>query len=291
MRRTFILIAFLALASSAAAQDFSKVEVKSVKVGGNVYMLTGAGGNIAVLTGDDGVFMIDDQFAPLAPKIAEAIRVLSPKPVRFVLNTHYHMDHTGGNQFFGAQATIIAHDNVRKRLESGAKAFGRDFPPSPKAALPVITFDDRITLHLDGDDVRIIHYPDAHTDGDAIAYFPQSKVLHMGDEFFNGGYPIIDTENGGNVRGLIAAVDKTLPMIPDDVKIIPGHGPLGDKASLRAYGEMLEATSAAVEKELKAGKTAAQMKEANVLAPWNETWGKSFVKADRYIDELVASLQ
>ena len=281
----------MALAISAAAQqDFSKVQVKAVKVAGNVYMLTGAGGNIGLSVGDDGVFMVDDQFAELAPKIAEAVRAISPKPVRFVLNTHYHLDHTGGNEALGHDATIIAHDNVRKRLQTGAKAFGRDFPPSPKAALPLLTFDDHLTLHFNGDDVRIIHYPSAHTDGDAIAWFPQSNVLHMGDEFFNGGYPSIDVENGGTVNGLTAAIDKTLALIADDVKVIPGHGPLGDKTSLRDYNEMLKATAAAVGKEIKAGKTAAQLKEANVLAPWNDTWGKSFVKADRYIDELYADL-
>lgn len=287
MRKTFFAAALVFVAMAAAAQDFSKVEVKAARVSGNVYMLTGAGGNIGVFVGDDGVFMIDDQFAPLAPKITEAVKALSPKPVRFIVNTHYHPDHTGGNEAFSA-ATIISHDNVRKRLQSGAKALGREIPPSPPAALPVLTFNDQLTLHMNGEDVRIIHYPDAHTDGDAIVWFPKSNVLHMGDEFFNGGYPVLDVDNGGSVRGWIAAIDKTLAMVPDDVKIIPGHGAMGDKASLRAFEEMLKATSAAVTKEVKAGKTAAQLKESNVLAPWNDAWGSKFVKPDRYIDELVA---
>lgn len=288
MRNTFLLAASILLAMSAAAQDFSKVEVKTAKVAGNVYMLTGAGGNIGVFPGDDGVFMIDDQYGPLAAKIADAVKAISPKPVRFLVNTHYHMDHTGGNETFASTATIIAHDNVRKRLASGAKAFGRAFPPAPKAALPVLTYDDQMTLHFNGEDVELIHYPNAHTDGDTVVYFPQSRVLHMGDEFFNGGYPVLDTDNGGSIRGWTAALDKTLAMVPDDVKIIPGHGPLGDKASLKAFDDMLKETSAAVAKEVKAGKTAQQLKDENVLGPWNDKWGKTILKPERYIDELYA---
>lgn len=274
--------------SVAAQQDFSKVEVKATKVAGTVYMLTGSGGNIGVSAGDDGIVIVDDQFAPLAPKIIQALNGISDRPVKFVLNTHYHADHTGGNEVFARTATIIAQENVRKRLQSGAKAFGRDFPPSPKIALPVVTFNDRLTIHVNGEDIRAIHYPAAHTDGDLVVYFTQSNVVHMGDEFFNGGFPIIDVDNGGSARGLIAAVEKVLAAIPDDAKVIPGHGPLGDKASLRAYVDMLKATSAAVEKEVRSGKTAAQLKEAKVLAPWDAAWGQSFVKADRYIDELWA---
>lgn len=274
--------------SVAAQQDFSKVEVKATKVAATVYMLTGSGGNIGVSAGDDGIVIVDDQFAPLAPKIIQALNGISDRPVKFVLNTHYHADHTGGNEVFARTATIIAQENVRKRLQSGAKAFGRDFPPSPKIALPIVTFNDRLTIHVNGEDIRAIHYPAGHTDGDVVVYFTQSNVVHMGDEFFNGGFPIIDVDNGGSARGLIAAVEKVLAAIPDDAKVIPGHGPLGDKASLRAYADMLKATSAAVEKEVRSGKTAAQLKEAKVLAPWDAAWGQSFVKADRYIDELWA---
>jgi glyoxylase-like metal-dependent hydrolase (beta-lactamase superfamily II) len=274
--------------SVAAQQDFSKVEVKATKVAGTVYMLTGSGGNIGVSAGDDGIVIVDDQFAPLAPKIIQALNGISDRPVKFVLNTHYHGDHTGGNEVFARTAPIIAQENVRKRLQSGAKAFGRDFPPSPKIALPIVTFNDRLTIHVNGEDIRAIHYPAGHTDGDVVVYFTQSNVVHMGDEFFNGGFPIIDVDNGGSARGLIAAVEKVLAAIPDDAKVIPGHGPLGDKASLRAYANMLKATSAAVEKEVRSGKTAAQLKEAKVLAPWDAAWGQSFVKADRYIDELWA---
>lgn len=274
--------------SVAAQQDFSKVEVKATKVAGTVYMLTGSGGNIGVSAGDDGIVIVDDQFAPLAPKIIQALNGISDRPVKFVLNTHYHADHTGGNEVFARTAPIIAQENVRKRLQSGAKAFGRDFPPSPKIALPILTFNDRLTIHVNGEDIRAIHYPAGHTDGDVVVYFTQSNVVHMGDEFFNGGFPIIDVDNGGSARGLIVAVEKVLVAIPDDAKVIPGHGPLGDKASLRAYADMLKATSAAVEKEVRSGKTAAQLKEAKVLAPWDAAWGQSFVKADRYIDELWA---
>ncbi len=275
-------------AAAPQQPDFSKVEITTTKVAGNIYMLSGRGGNIGVDTGDDGVFLIDDEFEPLVPKINAAVHAISPAPVRFVLNTHYHYDHTDANATIAPGATIIAHDNVRARLQNGTKAFGREFPPAPKAGLPVLTYDDQMTLHLNGEDVRIIHYPNAHTDGDSIVWFPKSNVLHMGDEFFNGGYPVLDVENGGTIRGLTAAIDKTLAMVPDDVKIIPGHGPLGDKASLRAFNDMLKATSDAVAKEIKAGKTAAQLKDENVLAPWNDQWDKKFVSASRYIDELYA---
>jgi glyoxylase-like metal-dependent hydrolase (beta-lactamase superfamily II) len=291
MRTTLFVAAFMAFATSVAAQqDFSKVEVKATKVAGTVYMLTGSGGNIGVSAGEDGIVIVDDQFAPLAPKIIQALNGISDRPVKFVLNTHYHGDHTGGNEVFARTAPIIAQENVRKRLQSGAKAFGRDFPPSSKIALPVVTFNDRLTIHVNGEDIRAIHYPAGHTDGDVVVYFTQSNVVHMGDDFFNGGFPIIDVDNGGSVRGMIAGVEKVLVAIPDDAKVIPGHGPLGDKASLRAYVDMLKATSAAVEKEIRSGKTASQLKEAKVLAPWEAAWGQSFVKSDRYIDELWADL-
>jgi cyclase len=289
MQKALVAAAVLALASSALAQqDFSKVEVKATKVAGTVYMLTGSGGNIGVSAGDDGMVIVDDEFAPLASKIIQALNGISDKPIKFVLNTHYHGDHTGGNEIFAREAPIIAHENARKRLQSGAKAFGREFPPSPKIALPVVTFNDRLTIHVNGEDIRAIHAPSGHTDGDVVVYFTKSNVVHMGDDFFNGGFPIIDVENGGSVRGMIAAVEKVIASIPDDAKVIPGHGALGDKASLRAFAEMLKATSTALEKEIRSGKTAAQLKEAKVLAPWDATWGQAYVKADFYIDELYA---
>jgi glyoxylase-like metal-dependent hydrolase (beta-lactamase superfamily II) len=285
--RNLILSASLLITLTAAAQDrdFSKVEIKVQKVAGTVYMLTGSGGNIGVSSGDDGIVIIDDQFAPLAPKIKEALKGISDKPIRFVLNTHYHGDHTGGNEIFGREGTIIAHDNVRKRLASGSKARGQETPAAPKGALPVVTFNDRATIHFNGEEIRAIHMPHGHTDGDSVIEFPSSKVVHMGDDFFNGMYPFVDVENGGSVKGLIANVDAVVARISDDYKVIPGHGALSDRAGLRAFGDMLKGTWNVVQEGVKTGKTLDQMKKDNVLKPW-ESWGKGFIKADGWLETI-----
>src|SRR6476469_2810813 len=225
MRRMLTLaVALAAVTALAQQQDLSKVEVKATKVAGTVYMLTGSGGNIGVSVGDDGIVIVDDEFAPLAPKIIAALNGITEKPIKFIINTHYHGDHTGGNEIFGRTGTIIAHDNVRKRLQTGTNAGGRTTPPAPKTALPIVTFNDTATIHVNGEDIRTVHFPHGHTDGDAVIYFTQSNVVHMGDDFFNGHFPFIDTANGGSVKGMIANVDKILASLPDDVKVIPGHG-------------------------------------------------------------------
>ncbi len=273
MRRLFVFAAALyAVSALAQQQDFSKVEVKATKVAGTVYMITGSGGNIGVSVGDDGIVIIDDEFAPLAPKIIQALNGITDKPIRFIINTHYHGDHTGGNEIFGRTGTIIAHDNVRKRLQNGSSARGRTTPPAPKQALPIVTFNDTATIHVNGEDIRAVHFPNGHTDGDAVIYFPQSNVVHMGDDFFNGRFPFIDVENGGSVKGLIANIDKVVASLPDDVKIIPGHGDLSDKAGLRRFADMLRGSSAAVERAIKAGRTLDQMKADKILAQWDD-WG------------------
>src|SRR5262249_5353495 len=197
-------LAVLEAGTAWAQQDFDKVQIKVTKVAGTVYMLEGSGGNIGVSVGEDGILIVDDQFAPLVPKIQAALKGISDKPVKFVLNTHWHGDHTGGNEKLGALAPIIAHTNVRKRLGSESTTrTGQKRPPSPKAALPVITFDDRLTVHLNGEDIRAIHFPSGHTDGDAIIFFTQSNVVHMGDDFFSGQFPFIDLQSGGTVKGYI----------------------------------------------------------------------------------------
>jgi cyclase len=287
MRNAITFLATALLATTALGQrDFSAVEVKATKIAGSVWMLVGAGGNIGASVGDDGIVIIDDQYAPLAPKIEAALKSITDKPLRFVVNTHYHGDHTGGNEHFGKSASIIAHENVRNRLATTTSRLGTTTPPSPKGALPVITFDHKLTVHLNGEDVRALHAPNGHTDGDSIIYFTQSNVVHMGDILFNGLFPFIDLENGGTVKGVIGACEKVLASTPDDVKIIPGHGPLADKAVVRTYIEMLKTTQAIVAKALKAGKTAEQMKAGKVLAAW-DSWGKGFVKTDFWIDTLV----
>lgn len=282
MRRLYPALALLLFAASAfAQQDWSKIEVKATKVAGSVYLVTGAGGNIGVSVGNDGIVLVDDQYAPLAPKIEAALKSITDKPLRFIINTHYHGDHTGGNEHFGKSAPIVAHENVRKRLASGVSRFGQTVPPSPAGALPIVTFNDTLTIHLNGEDVRAVHMPHGHTDGDSVIWFTQSNVVHMGDDYFNGFFPLIDIENGGDVGGLIENIEKVVATIPDDAKVIPGHGPLSDKAGLRRYLTMLKDTLAAVQSGVDAGKTLEQLKAEKVLAPWEEL-GKGFVKADMF---------
>src|SRR5208282_857257 len=208
--------------------DYSKVEMKVTKVSGNIYMLEGQGGNIAASVGEDGIVIVDDEFAPLADKIQAALKNLgiTDKPVRFVINTHYHGDHTGGNvPFNNAGATLIAQDNVRKRLENGGTAgnggsIKMENKPADKAALPIITFEHDVTVHLNGEDIRALHFPSGHTDGDSIIFFPKNNVVHMGDDFVRYGFPFIDVASGGSVQGMIDAMEKVSAELPPDVKVI-----------------------------------------------------------------------
>jgi cyclase len=288
--RAFIA-SMLAFASSAFAQqqDFSKVEVKAARVAGNVYVLTGSGGNIGATVGDDGVAIVDDQFAPLAPKIQAALRQLSPKPVRFVINTHWHGDHTGGNAEFADTAAILAHSNVRKRLMSGGKTPFVEFPPVTGKALPVVTFEEGLSLWWNGEEIRAIHPGIGHTDGDSVIWFMKSNVVHMGDDFFNTGFPFVDLGSGGSVVKLIGSLDVILGHIPADAKVIPGHGAVTDVPGLRKYRRMLDEVVTAVKKARAAGKTVEQMQKENILAPWEE-WGKGFVKADTFIATVAEDL-
>jgi glyoxylase-like metal-dependent hydrolase (beta-lactamase superfamily II) len=284
------LFAFLLAATPLFAQtDFSKVTVKAEKVAGSVYMITGAGGNIGASIGEDGIVVIDDQYAPLAPKIEAALKLITPKAVRFILNTHYHGDHTGGNEYFGKTAPIVAHENVRRRLAEGTSVRGDAVPPAAPGALPVLTFNESVTIHLNGEDVRAVHTPHGHTDGDAVIWFTKSNVVHMGDQFFNGMFPFVDTDNGGSVRGMIANVDHVIDILPDDAKVIPGHGPLSDKNGLRRFVATLKATSAAVEAGIAAGKTLEQLRSEKVLEPW-QSWGTGFIKTDDWIGTLYGEL-
>lgn len=287
--RKLMFVVFLTATAALAQQDMSKVAIKVQKVGGTVYMLQGFGGNIGVSVGEDGIVIVDDEYAALAPKIIAALNGITDKPIRFIINTHYHGDHTGGNEVFARSGTIIAQENVRKRLQSGTKFGTRETPPAPAIALPVITFNDRATVHVNGEDIRAVHYPHGHTDGDAVIEFTQSNVIHMGDDFFNGIFPVIDTENGGSARGMLANVEAVLRSMRDDAKVIPGHGPLGDKAALRAFADMLRATTDKVSAAMKAGKTLDQMKQEKILAAW-DSWAWQFIPTDRYIEVLYNDL-
>jgi glyoxylase-like metal-dependent hydrolase (beta-lactamase superfamily II) len=295
MRKTaLVLICFLfpaAMVTQLPAQqpDFSKVEIKVQKVAGTVYMLEGLGGNIGASVGEDGIVIVDDEFLPLADKIEAALKGITDKPVKFVLNTHWHGDHTGGNPHFGEKAPIIAQENVRKRMAAGAQTRFGPVPPAPKVALPVITFEEKVSVHLNGEDIRAIHFPNGHTDGDSVIFFPQSNVVHMGDDFFNGMFPFIDLDSGGSVQGMIAGDEKVLANLPDDVKIIPGHGPLGSKEDLHKFVTMLKETAAAVQAGIKQKKTLDQLKKERVLANW-DAFGQGFVKSDVFTEILYASL-
>jgi len=278
-------------------QDFSKVQIKVSKVSGNIYMLEGAGGNIAASVGEDGIVIVDDQFAPLADKIQAALKNLgiTDKPVRFVINTHYHGDHTGGNApFANAGSTLIAQDNVRKRLETGGAAGNggsvrMEVKPAPKAALPIITFEHDVTVHLNGEDIRALHFPAGHTDGDAVIFFPKNNVVHMGDDFVRYGFPFIDVTSGGSVQGMIAATEKVSTQQPPDVKVIPGHGGLSNLDDVRAFVTMLKETSAAVQKAIDEKKTLEQMKQEKILESWKK-WSGEFVDSDKFIETLYNSL-
>ena len=295
MRLTCLFVVALAAGLAVGQQqDFSKVQIKVSKVAGNVYMLEGSGGNIGVSAGEDGIVIVDDQFAPLADKIREALKGVIDKPVKFVINTHFHGDHTGGNLPFGETSTIIAHDNVRKRLmEGGTSGTGGSmsmpYKPSPKGALPVITFEHDVTVHVNGEDIRALHFPSGHTDGDSIIFFTKSNVVHMGDDFVRYGFPFIDVNSGGSVEGMIDAMEKAIPMLPADVKVIPGHGAISSLDDVREYVKMLKETSAVVKKGIASGKSADQMKKEKVLDPWQK-WSGDFIKADGWIDTLYNSL-
>jgi len=287
-----LLIVSLLFAVSASAQtDFSKVQMKATKVAGNVYMLEGAGGNIGVSVGDDGLLIVDDQFAPLADKIRAALKGIADKKLHFILNTHWHGDHTGGNVAFGPEATIIAHDNVRKRLSTEQKSavFNSTTPPSPKEALPVITFDQTLTVHFNGEDIRAIHYPHGHTDGDSVIFFSASNVIHLGDDFFAGRFPFVDLESGGSVEGLIKNVGELITKIPNDAKLIPGHGPISTLDDLKSYHRMLQQTTEIVRGKIKAGKTLDQIKSEGLPAEW-APWGAGFIKTDRWVETIYRSL-
>jgi cyclase len=275
----------LAVGTAVGQQDFSKVEIKVTKVAGTVYMLEGSGGNIGVSVGEDGVVLVDDQFAPLAPKIRESLKGITYKPIKFVLNTHFHGDHTGGNAQFSSEAPIIAHENVRERLKKGGTVAGSEVKPATKEALPVITFNDRATVHLNGEDIRAIHFPHGHTDGDSVIFFPESKVVHMGDDFVTYGFPFVDVRSGGSVSGMIAGVEKVLSMTPPDVKVIPGHGPLCTPEDVRKFVQMLKETRSVVAQAASQGKTADQMKQDHLLSKY-EDLGKGFIKTDAWIDLL-----
>jgi glyoxylase-like metal-dependent hydrolase (beta-lactamase superfamily II) len=283
------MLVFAVPAAALAAEDWARMQLKIAKVAGTVYMIdmvegTGgfAGGNIGASVGADGIVLVDDMFAPLAPKIRAALKTVSDKPVRFVINSHVHGDHTGGNVAFGAFATIVAHVNTRQQLSvDGPDA---DEKAEPAHAWPVITLDDSLTLYQNGEDIRISHFPHAHSDTDVVVYFKQSNVVHMGDTYFAGMFPFIG--RGGSIKGLIACIEKVLNDTPADARIIPGHGPLSNTTELRATLAMLKETSAIVENGIKNKQSLKQMTEAKVLAKYDKWAEDSYINTDQFLEQM-----
>jgi glyoxylase-like metal-dependent hydrolase (beta-lactamase superfamily II) len=271
-----------------AQMDLSDVQIEAVPVQGAVTMLLGRGGNIGVSAGTDGILIVDDQFEPLAGKILEALAKLGSGKPRFILNTHWHFDHAGGNKVFGATGTIVAHDNVRKRLAAGSEAPFK-VPPAAKEALPIITFEQGVNLHFNGEEIKAVHLGPGHTDGDSVIHFTKSNVIHMGDLFFNGMFPFIDLGSGGTVEGYVANVAKVLQMLPAGAKIIPGHGPLADRVALEKFLAMLKATSQTVRAAKQAGKTLDQVKAAGLGKEW-DAWSWDFITTEKFIETLYNGL-
>ena len=279
---------FMSLATTVFAID---VEIIPIQVTQQIYMIQGDGGNIGLFIGEDGTFLIDDQFAPLTGKIIEAIKSVGGKYPKFLINTHYHGDHTGGNENLGQGGTLIfSHDNVRERLRTGSfiEAFGMKRAGVSREGLPVVTFSEDISFHLNGDSIRAAHVSNAHTDGDSFIYFQGANVIHAGDFFFNGFYPFIDVNHGGSLKGMIKAVDTVLSLADETTKIIPGHGPLGDREQLTRYRQMLEIAYERLSKLKAEGKTAQEAVAAKPLADLDATWGNGLFKSDRWI-ELIYS--
>lgn len=288
-----IFLGGLLVPVATAQQDFSKVEIVTADLGSGLAMLTGAGGNIGVSTGADGVFLVDDQFAPLSDKIRAAVRSISGEPIRFVLNTHWHWDHSGGNESFGrGGALILAHHAVRARLSSDQHmaAANRTVPASPRAALPVVTFEHGVTLHLNGQTIELSHVDPAHTDGDSIVHFREADVLHLGDTFFSGFYPFFDLSSGGRVGGMIAAADRALAIAGPDTRIIPGHGPLSTRADLARSRAMLVSVRDRVRKLMGEGRSREAVLAARPSRAFDADFGGGFMSPDQFVGLVHDSL-
>ena len=284
----------LTTSSVTLSQNLDNVKIKTIPITDGIYMLQGQGGNIGVLVGEDGVFLIDDQYAGLSNKIIDAVRKISREPIRFLINTHWHGDHTGGNENFGrAGVVIMAHDNVRERLskEQFLSVLDRKIPPSPPQALPIVTFSNNITLHLNDNEVRAFHVPPAHTDGDTMIYFRDANVIHTGDIYFNGSYPFVDRDSGGSLAGIIAAVEQLLSWTNNETKIIPGHGKLSNRTELLAYRNLLVTVRDRVTKAINQGISVDDFIASKPTADFDSAWGKGFLSPEQFLRIVYADLQ
>lgn len=283
-----IALALVATSVAVATQTQPDVQIKSTQVSGNVYMLEGQGGNIGACVGDDGILIVDDQFERLAERIRAALTSLNPGPLKFILNTHYHGDHTGGNEIFGKEGTIVAHENVRKRVTVAQKRGERTVEPLDPSGWPVVTFQDKVKVHFNGEDIQFIHLPAGHTDGDGIVFFPRANVIHMGDLLFSGRFPFIDTDGGGSVDGYRKNLEWVMSNLPKDAKVIPGHGPLSTMDDVQKSRDMIVETSEYVKKEIAQGKSLDQIKEAGLPEQY-KPFDWQFISTSRWIEILYAA--
>ena len=296
--RTFKSVAVLpillfTLTPGFAQRNFDEVEIQTEQVADNIYVLFGAGGNIGLAVGEDAAYLIDDQYAPLSEKIKAAINKVTDKPLKFLVNTHWHGDHTGGNANFAkAGTTLIAHENVRKRLGSPSERNGQVREASPEVALPEITFTDELTLHLgQGQSMHVMHVNDAHTDGDSYIYFPEANVIHMGDNFANGGFPFIDLNSGGEIEGFVKNLNMALFIVDENTKIIPGHGPVTNRETLKAYRDMLETLRDRVKAARTSGKSLEQALSMGLSKEWDADFGAGFINSEGIITSIYRSLE
>jgi len=295
MRRSLVLFLCAAFTFNAFGHgddshfpNQQDVQVKTTLVAGNVYMLQGRGGNVGAIVGPDGILIIDDDYRELSQKLAAALKELGQERPKFIVNTHWHGDHTQGNEVFGKDSTIIAHYNVRKRMSQANILFGNTVPASPVQAWPVITYEDSITIHFDGEDIKAVHYPNGHTDGDTVVFFPKANVVHLGDDFFVGRFPFVDLESGGSVQGLINNVGILIAKIPADAKLIPGHGALSTMDDLKAYHQMLLETSKIVTDGMRKKKTLDELKKAGFPEKFKDA-GSGFIKTEAWIETIYKS--
>ena len=294
MKKTYTILGILIgilVGTPVMAQADVQGDIKTLEVAKSIYMLEGKGGNIGVSIGEDGILIVDDKFSHLVGKIRASLSKLSKGKLEFILNTHWHGDHTGGNEAFGGEATIIAHNNVRKRLSSKqtVKLFNMVSEPHPKVALPVITFDQSLSVHFNGEEIKLIHFSKGHTDGDSVIFFTESNVVHLGDHFFNGMYPFIDLDSGGNVEGFITNIEKLLTLIPKGAKIIPGHGPLADIGDLKDFHAMLLETSAIVTRAISQNKSLEEIQKEGFPEEIINKWSKGALTTEQWIEIIYRS--